>query len=108
MQNFFFLPSRFSLSGVNQTADLIQETRGAIEQAQRLEQQKSGECLSSPYASYTHNIGIDNLNVYRVHWPVAWKKITGEMTKEAKWREERKRRKSPREIYLHQQKEDEK
>lgn len=71
MQNFFFLPSRFSLSGVNQTADLIQETRGAIEQAQRLEQQKSGECLSSPYASYTHNIGIDNLNVYRVHWPVA-------------------------------------
>lgn len=47
---------------------MIQETRAAVEQAQRAEQ-KDGE--NSPYASYTHNIGIDNLNVYRVQWPVA-------------------------------------
>ncbi|PFH32766.1 hypothetical protein BESB_013780 [Besnoitia besnoiti] len=57
--------------GEKTPADLIQETRSALDQVLRLDQQEGGTKLQPGVSSYTHHIGVDNLNVHRVGWPVA-------------------------------------
>ncbi|EPR61727.1 hypothetical protein TGME49_201800 [Toxoplasma gondii ME49] len=57
--------------GVKTAGDLIQEARSALDQVLRLDQQEGGTKLQPGVSSYTHHIGVDNLNVYRKGWPVA-------------------------------------
>lgn len=57
--------------GVKTAGELIQEARGALEQVVRLDQLEGGTKLQPGVSSYTHHIGVDNLNVYRKGWPVA-------------------------------------
>lgn len=54
-------------AAIKTATEMIQETKQALERLQQLEQQLPAGVQPGP-SRYTKNIGIDNLNAYRVGW----------------------------------------